>query len=80
MILVRCWKEEEEDTHLKLLVDSLLKVYHDLDKDNDVRTSSRKVLQMLQRDAVSRVEQVAESQRSFLIWPWSKQRNTVICC
>ena len=61
MILVRCWKEEEEDTHLKLLVDSLLEVYHNLDKDNDVRTSSRKVLQMLQRDAVSRVEQVAES-------------------
>ena len=61
MILVRCWKEEAKDTHLKLLVDSLLEVYHNFDKNDDVRTPSTKVLQMLQRDAVSHVEQVAES-------------------
>ena len=52
MILVRCWKEEAEDIHLKLLVDSLLEVYHNFDMDDDVRTSSAKVLQMLQLNAM----------------------------
>ena len=41
MIEVRCWKEEAADTHLKLLVDSLLEVYQNFDKDNDVRKLSK---------------------------------------
>ena len=54
MIVVRCWKEEAADTHLKLLVDSLLEVYQNFDKDNDVRKLSEQVFQKLQRKKLQR--------------------------
>ena len=60
MILARCWKEEPEDTHLKLLVDTLLDVYKDLGKNEDVRTLSAKVSQVLQLGAISHLDQVGE--------------------